>query len=165
MEDEKLFIAKRLDVYLLVSATDEGAQFVAQHLGIATRDDDVGVWFGSKAPDASLKFLDVLYLVDEDIVVFASIEVLIYVLVEVLVILDTVKVSFLLIYVDDVIVRIACLLVTYGLHHVAFAYTTLTYQYDDCFLSKIFLYLVNVCLTDDCSHNFIFYNGYFWQRY
>ena len=39
--------------------------------------------------------MDVLYLVDEDIVVFTSIEVLIYVLVKVLVILDAIKISFL----------------------------------------------------------------------
>lgn len=38
--------------------------------------------------------MDVLYLVDEDIVVFTSIEVLIYVLVKVLVILDAIKLSF-----------------------------------------------------------------------
>lgn len=89
MEDEELFIAERLDVYLLVSAADEGAQFVAQHLGIATSDDDVGVWFGTETSDASLKLRDVLYLVDEDIVVFASNEVLIYVLVEVLIVSDS----------------------------------------------------------------------------
>ena len=52
MEDEELFIAERLDVYLLVSAADEGAQFVAQHLGIATSDDDVGVWFWERTPTA-----------------------------------------------------------------------------------------------------------------
>ena len=146
MEDEELFIAERLDVYLLVSAADEGAQFVAQHLGIATSDDDVGVWFGTETSDASLKLRDVLYLVDEDIVVFASNEVLIYVLVEVLIVSDTVKFSFLLINIDDVVVRVASLLVTNGLHHVAFANTTLSHQYDDSFLPKVFLYLINVCL-------------------
>lgn len=52
---------------------------------------------------------------------------LIYVLVEVLIVSDTVKFSFLLINIDDVVVRVASLLVTNGLHHVAFANTTLSH--------------------------------------
>lgn len=43
------------------------------------------------------------------------------------------------------------------LHHAAFTYTMLTYQYDDDFLAKIPFYLVDIGLTNDSCHIVIFY--------
>lgn len=54
----------------LISATDKSAQFIAQHASIATCDDNVGVGFCAITSNGSFKFLDVLYLIDKDIVMF-----------------------------------------------------------------------------------------------
>ena len=78
---------------------------------------------------------------------------------------SAIKISFLLIYIEDVVVWIASLLVTNGFHHVAFTNTMLSHQHDNGFLTQVFLNLINVCLANNCSHNLIFYNGYFWQSY
>lgn len=46
------------------------------------------------------------------------------------------------------------------LHHAAFTYTMLTYQYDDDFLAKIPFYLVDIGLTNDSCHIVIFYSSF-----
>ena len=70
MKFQKLVIAQRLDIDFLISATDECAQFIAQHTGIATSYNDVGVGFCAITSDGTFKFLDVLYLIDKDIIMF-----------------------------------------------------------------------------------------------
>ena len=70
MKFQKLVIAQRLDIDFLISATDECAQFIAQHASIATCDDNVGVGFCAITSDGAFKFPDVLYLIDKDIVMF-----------------------------------------------------------------------------------------------
>ena len=127
MKFQKLVIAQRLDIDFLISATDECAQFIAQHASIATCDDNVGVGFCAITSDGSFKFLDVLYLIDKDIVMFIGLKVLSDIVVEILIGLNVVKLSFLLIYKDDIVAVICLLAVTNHFHHAAFTYTTLTY--------------------------------------
>ena len=127
MKFQKLVIAQRLNIDFLISATNECAQFIAQHTGIATGDDNVGVWFCAITSDGTFKFPDVLYFIDKDIVMFIGLKMQSDIVVEILIGLNVVKLSLLLIYVDDIVAIICHFTVTNHLHHAAFAYTTLTY--------------------------------------
>ena len=49
------------------------------------------------------------------------------IIVQILIGLNVIKLSFLLIYIDDIVAVICLLTVTNHLHHAAFTYTTLTY--------------------------------------
>ena len=103
MKLKKLPITQRLDINLLISAANERTQFVAQHMGIASRDDDVRICLRAVASHCAFKLLDVLYFVYQDIVVLASVVTLLYISIEVLIGLDKVELALFLVYVNDIV--------------------------------------------------------------
>ena len=144
-----------MNVDFLVSAAYQRAQLVAQHAGVAARDDDVGVGFCAEASHRALKLFDVLHLVNKNKIVLVGSEMVVKIFVKVLISLDVVKLSLFLVDIDYVVARILHLLLAHHFHHVAFAHTTLSHKHDDGFFAKIFFNLVHVASSVDCFHRFL----------
>ena len=57
----------------LVAATYHGAQIATQHACVRTCNDDIRIGFGAVTANAAFKLLDILYLINQDIIVFCSV--------------------------------------------------------------------------------------------
>jgi hypothetical protein len=79
VESEELLVTERLDVNLFVTTSDERAQFVAQHFGVASCDDNFCIGFCMEASNAALKFLNVLNFINKDVVFLPFLIMVLYV--------------------------------------------------------------------------------------
>ena len=70
MELKKFRICERMDAHLHMATRNQGSQLARKHLGVATRNDNVGIVLCVPIAETFLKMLNLLNFVDENIIVF-----------------------------------------------------------------------------------------------
>ena len=133
VELHELEVTQGLHVDFVITAAKQCAEFAAQHLGVATSDDDVDVVFCTETTYGLLPCFDVLDLINQEVVVTFRIEMLFDVFAQLFSVLDKTERSLLFIDVDDVgFGLLACLEV---FEEIAFADSTLACKHQDCFFT------------------------------
>ena len=72
MEKQELRVGEALYQDLFITSSQQCPQFTGQHFGVTTRDEDIYMVFGSIASDRLFPFFNVLYLIDQNIVMLVG---------------------------------------------------------------------------------------------
>ena len=130
MELHELHIGETLHQNLFVSTSEQCAQFTGQHLGVAARDEEIHIVFGTIASDRLFPALNVLHLVDEDIVMFVGKKTCIDVRVKFIAVAYEAERAFLLIYIYNVGIGFMLVSGDEVLHDITLTHSSLTDEYD-----------------------------------
>ena len=131
MEEHKLSIAKWQNPNLLATSRQQRTQLTREHLGVAPRNNDIGVGFGAVAADTLLPFRDVLHLIYKNVVVLTIYQAGIYISFKVIAVLNILEHPFLLVYIDNIRIWLAAVACNEILHHIALTHTALPHKYDN----------------------------------
>ena len=152
MELQEFRVAEALNGNLDVTAAQPGTKFAGEHLWVTPSDNDVCTFLSTVAEDGALPLFDVLDLINKDVVVFLGVEMIIDVMTQIVVCLDKPEFTFLLIYTDNIGIRLLLVAQDEVLQNKTFSHAPLSYQYDDVFLAKPWIHLVGIMFTRDYFH-------------
>ena len=135
MELKELGITEPLDEHLDESSGKYRPKLTGQNIRITAGHNNINVRLSVVIPEPSFKFLDFLYLINQDIVVLCLVYLPVNVGNQVLVIGNEIKGRLFLINKDDIGSRLLTLPGNEFLHNIALAHTALAGENDQDALS------------------------------
>ena len=121
MELKKFRICERMDAHLHMATRNQGSQLARKHLGVATRNDNVGIVLCVPIAETFLKMLNLLNFVDENIIVFIPNKTLFNPRIEVNLGFDVLISLLLLVNIDNIGIWSVLVALDKIFHYIAFA--------------------------------------------